>query len=254
MDIECCNVSKVINGRKIIDNISLSIPDGTVYGVIGPNGAGKTTMVRLMLNLYEMSEGTIRIGGVDVTSHKFAKVKSKIGVLLDSLGLYQDLNAWDNVEFFDRIYFPKSSDSDRHTRISHALELVDMQSHADEKITYFSRGMRQRLALARAFDIDPELLIMDEPTRGLDLEGQFAVRKFVEQMKEQGRTVVINSHNLGELQKVCDCFGFIRGGQLVEEGTYEELKAKYSGGSEVFDLEDVYKQINGLVGEKYECI
>lgn len=245
MEIVCERVIKKIQNCNIIDDVSLEVEEGTVFGLVGPNGAGKTTLVRLMLNLYNLSEGKIYINKVDTRSNDFSKIKPQIGVLLDSLGLYKNLTAWENIEFYDRIYFPKSTSQERKKRIQTVLESVELLDKCDEKITFFSRGMRQRLALARTFNSRPKLLILDEPSRGLDLDGQFAVRNFISSLKKEGTTVFINSHNMGELQKVCDKFGFIKKGRILESGTFEEMKKKYSGDKKSdFDLEHIYQEIN----------
>jgi len=247
MEIILDDVSKVINQHKIIDHISLKIKEGTVFGLIGPNGAGKTTLIRLMLNIYTPSEGNIHINKINTRSDEFQKIKPNIGVLLDSLGLYKAMTAWQNVEFYDRIYYKKSTKRERYDRIRHSLELVDLMDHADENINFFSRGMRQRLALARTFNSKPKLLILDEPSRGLDMEGQFAVRHFIESIKKEGTTVFINSHNLGELQKVCERFAFISKGRIMENGSFGELREKYEQQcQEEFSLEYVYKIVNGI--------
>lgn len=245
MEIVCEGVVKEIQNRKIVNNISLKVEKGTAFGLVGPNGAGKTTLVRLMLGLYNLSEGKIYINKVDTRSKEFGKIKPQIGVLLDSLGLYKDLTAWENIEFYDRIYFPRSTKQERIKRIQNSLELVDLIDKSNDKITFFSRGMRQRLALARTFNSKPKLLILDEPSRGLDLDGQFAVRNFIHILKNEGTTVFINSHNLGELQKTCDKFGFIKKGSIVDTGTFDELMNKYSGKENSnFDLESIYHEVN----------
>lgn len=251
MEIKCEGICKIINGKKIIDNINLVVHQGDVFGFIGPNGAGKTTLVRLMLNLYSLTEGKIYIQNVSVDSKEFIEVKKNIGVLLDNLGLYKDLTAWENIEFFDRIYFPDSKHSDRKKRIESSLKNVDLYNKRDEKIVFFSKGMRQRLALARAFNSKPKLLILDEPTTGLDIEGQFVIRETILKLQADGSTIFLNSHNLGELQKICTRFGFIKNGRLIEQGTLSEIKSNRiindnDYNDEKYDLEKIYKMISEL--------
>ncbi len=245
MGIVVDSVTKTINGVNILDNVSFSVDDGQIYGLVGPNGAGKTTMIRIMLNIYKQTNGKILIDGIDNNSPNFVGVKNKLGFLLDNLGLYNDLTAWDNVEFFDRIYFATSDKISRHERISQALRKVDMFNERDKKITFFSRGMRLRIALARCFVHSPKYLFLDEPSRGLDLEAIEILRNIILESKSNGATIFISSHDLGEMEKTCDAFGFISKGKLIENAKREDLFVKYA---DCFDgrrpnLEAIYKKL-----------
>lgn len=249
MEIRINNITKIINSVKIIDDVSLTVESGKVFGLIGPNGSGKTTIVRLMLNLYNLTEGEILIDHVKVDDKNFSETKKRISVVLDSLGLYKNLNTWDNIEFFDRIYYPRSTSAEREERISSSLKLVDLYERRQDNISFFSRGMRQRLALARAFNSNPSLLILDEPCRGLDLEGIMVVRDFIKELKQKGCTVFINSHNLSELQKVCDEYGFIRHGKILAAGKYKDIIQRYI--DKIYLLPDnVYTELSGRLDHK----
>lgn len=244
MEIIAKNVSKVINNQSILKKVDLHVKSGEIYGLIGPNGAGKSTFTRLLLGIYNLSSGSITIDGISVNSKNFINIKSKIGCVLDHLGLYKDLTAWENIEFFHRIYFPNATQKDRNKDILSVLDLVDLNHKKDEKITMFSKGQKQRLALARAFINNPKLLILDEPTVGLDVEGVFMVREYIENAKKCGTTVFLNSHNLSELQKICDKYGFIKNGVLLQEASFNSLINKYaSGDKDNADLEFIYKKI-----------
>ena len=239
------SLTKIINGKSILDNISLEVEDGQIFGLVGPNGAGKTTMIRIMLNIYAPTEGRILIEDTDNRSVDFFKIKHKIGFLLDNLGLYNDLTAWDNIEFFDRIYFSKSSRSSRYKRISRALQKVNMLEDSNKKITFFSRGMRLRVALARSFVHSPKYLFLDEPSRGLDLEAIQLMRDIILELKANGSTVFISSHDLGEMEKTCDAFGFISKGKLIETGERKYLFSKHKDcfDGQIPNLEAIYNKL-----------
>ncbi len=213
--------------------------------MIGPNGAGKTTFSRLIMNIYTPTSGEITIDGISTQDEKFKKMKPYISCVMDNLGLYKNLTVSENIEFFHRIYFPHASNKERKATIEKYLEFFDLQDKTNDKITFFSKGERQRLALARACINNPRLIILDEPTTGLDVQGTILVRHYLQQLKKQGTTVLINSHNLSELEKVCDYYGFISKGVLLEQGNFETLKGKYKDQfkDEDIDLEDIYKVI-----------
>lgn len=249
MEIIAKHVCKSIDGKDILKDINLHIKSGEIYGLIGPNGAGKSTFTRLLLNIYSLSSGTITVDGVNVNDNEFIKKKHEIGCVLDNLGLYKDLTAYENVEFFHRVYFPNSSSSNRKSDILSVLDLVDLKQRMHEKITMFSKGQKQRLALARAFINKPKLLILDEPTVGLDVEGIFMVRNYIKNAKQHGTTVFINSHNLTELEKVCDTYGFINEGQVIEQSNLNSLIEKYSSFTrDKIDLEFIYRKIFKVEG------
>ncbi|MBS4535129.1 ABC transporter ATP-binding protein [Clostridium sp. D2Q-14] len=223
MEILIDNVSKKIKNKIILQNIDIHVKENQVYGLIGPNGAGKTTLIRIILNLYQQTEGKVMVNGVNVNTNKFDKIRKDIGCLFDHLGLYKSLSAWENIEFFDRIYYPNSKRVERENRIKKVLEFVELINRKDDNIVFFSREMQQRLALARAIINKPKLLILDEPTRGLDLDIIFMLRKYIEMIKGNEVTVFICSHHLSQLEKICDVYGFIKEGELKKEGTFEEL-------------------------------
>ncbi|WP_025690431.1 ABC transporter ATP-binding protein [Paenibacillus zanthoxyli] len=227
MDIKICDVSKTLENRPILSNINFEIGNGQVVGLIGPNGAGKTTLVRLIMNLYKPTNGEIYVNKVNVRDKRFEEVKREIGFLFDHIGLFKELNAWENLEFFDRIYYPGSKSHERRERIGGLLKELGLYERKDSKITFFSRGMRQRLVLARSMLNNPKLIILDEPSRGLDLEGQLLLRDFLLKCKKNGSTVLLNSHDLSELQKVCSHLAFIKGGRIIRTGTYNEIREAY---------------------------
>ncbi|QOR36623.1 ABC transporter ATP-binding protein [Clostridium sp. 'deep sea'] len=243
MNIICKDISKVIKNKKIIKNISFNVNEGEIFGLVGPNGAGKTTLIRLILNLYNLSNGDIWVNGISVSSKSFLKLKSDISVLLDSLCLYKDLTAWENIEFFDRIYYNNSTMHDRKKRIQESLKKVGLLDNKNDKIIFFSKGMRQRLALARAFNANAKLLILDEPTIGLDVDGQLMIREQLLQLQKRKTTIIISSHNLNELQKICKRYAFIKDGKLKASGTLTEINNSILLDTNNTDLETIYKGI-----------
>lgn len=246
MEIIANKVCKKINKNFILNNITLKIENSSIYGLIGPNGAGKTTFARLLLNIYNATSGKITIDGVDVQSKGFEKIKPYISCVMDHLGLYKNLTAAENIEFFHRIYFPKSRSSERKKDIRAALELFGLLEKASDKINFFSKGELQRLALARASINNPKFLILDEPTNGLDVQGILLVRCYLQKMRKQGASILINSHNLSELEKICDYYGFISGGIMIEQGNFKKLKKIYPQNAENLSLEKIYMKIFGV--------
>lgn len=239
MNVKFENVSKKINNDMILKHVSFTISAGDIFVLIGPNGAGKTTLMRILLGLYEATEGNVSVNDISTNTKEYNAIKSKFGFLLDNLGLFKELNAWDNVELFDRIYFPDSKYENRKVRISSLLKKVELYQKRNENIKFFSRGMRQRLAIARAMINEPELIILDEPDRGLDVEGRLMLRELIQDSSKNGATVFICSHELNEVQKVCTKIGFLNKGELLCCGTTEEVSKRYK----TKDLEEIYKKI-----------
>lgn len=263
MEISISNVHKIINNKKILNDINLHVEKGSVFGLVGPNGAGKTTLVRLILNIYNVSSGEIIVNDVNNKDKEFEAIKKHIGFLLDNIGLFKDLSAWDNLEFFHRIYYPNSTANDRNERINNLFKKFDLYDNRHNRINFFSRGMKQRLALARSLINEPDLLILDEPSRGLDLEGQVLLRNFIKGNKEKNCTIFVNSHDLDELQKVCTHIAFIKDGKIVSTGRYDELRTKFSGNSYLLKSRNIVEvlkhvtdkdSINWIINNKDEVI
>ena len=194
-----------------VRHMDLEVLRGEVLGLLGPNGAGKTTTVRLLTALIEPTEGRASVDGLDVTEHAEA-VRAKVGILTETPGLYDKLSARANLDFFGRLYGLDAAT--RATRIEHYLRLFSLWERRDDVAGAFSKGMKQKLAIARALLHDPAVIFLDEPTAALDPEAAFVVREAIESLQRSGRTIVLATHNLDEADRLCDRIAFVRGGLL----------------------------------------
>ena len=214
-----------------VDGLDLEVPSGSIFGFLGPNGAGKTTTIRLLLGLVEPSEGTAEVLGRDVLSDSQG-IRERVGVLLENDGLYDRLTARQNLDFFARV--ARLDSNQRESRIRRLLEEIGLWERRDDPVADFSRGMKQKLALARAFINRPELLFLDEPTAGLDPPTAVALRReLVSLARERGVTVFLTTHNLLEAERVCDRVAVIRQGRLLAEGPPESIR---SGGERSLEV------------------
>ena len=193
-----------------IRNMDLEVLRGEVVGLLGPNGAGKTTTVRLLTALIEPSEGRAWVDGLDVTERPEA-VRARVGILTETPGLYDKLSATANLDFFGRLYGRSAT---RAARIERYLRLFSLWERRDDVAGTFSKGMKQKLAIARALLHEPAVVFLDEPTAALDPEAAYIVREAIEAMRRSGRTIVLATHNLDEADRLCDRVAFVRGGLL----------------------------------------
>lgn len=194
-----------------IRGIDLSVDRGEVLGLLGPNGAGKTTTVRMLTALIEPSEGTASVEGFDVRDRP-DDVRARIGILTETPGLYDKLSARANLDFFGRLYGLDAAA--RAAGIERYLRLFSLWDRRDDSAGTFSKGMKQKLAIARALLHDPAVVFLDEPTAALDPEAAFVVREAIEGLRRAGRTIVLATHNLDEADRLCDRVAFVRGGLL----------------------------------------
>ncbi len=197
--------------RWAVRGIDLAVRRGEVLGLLGPNGAGKTTTVRLLTALIEPSEGTAVVDGFDVREQADG-VRARVGILTETPGLYDKLSATANLDFFGRLY--ELDATVRAERVDHYLRLFGLWDRRDDIAGTFSKGMKQKLAIARALLHDPAVVFLDEPTAALDPEAAFIVRDAIETLRKAGRTIVLATHNLDEADRLCDRIGFVRGGLL----------------------------------------
>ena len=218
------NLTRDFKTVRAVDNLSLKIPKGIVFGFLGPNGAGKTTTIRLLLGLLEPSAGNAEVLGFNTCSHA-DNIRERTGALLEHTGLYERLSAEDNLEFFGRIY--KLPTRERKARIRELLTHFDLWERRKERVGTWSRGMKQKLSVARAILHRPSLLFLDEPTAGLDPIAAAALREDLANLvSDEGITVFLTTHNLTEAEKLCSRVGVINQGKLVTVGHPDELRSQ----------------------------
>ncbi|WP_307342841.1 ABC transporter ATP-binding protein [Caldalkalibacillus uzonensis] len=210
------HVSKIIGSKTIIEDISLDIYPGEVFGLLGPNGAGKTTTMRMMVGLMSMSKGNILIQGHSIRDH-FEQAIAHVGAIIEQPQLYNYLTGYENL-----IHFARMAEHVTDDRIEEIVELVGLADRIDDKVKTYSLGMRQRLGLAQALLHSPSLLILDEPTNGLDPAGIREIRNYLRRLaQEEGVSVVVSSHLLAEMQLMCDRIAIIDKGKLLDVQSVE---------------------------------
>jgi ABC-2 type transport system ATP-binding protein len=226
--IETKGLTKRFGGLTAVDNLTLNVDAGEVFGFLGPNGAGKTTTVRMLCCLISKTSGEARIGDYDIgRSEDTLKIRKLIGLVPDNVGLYDDLSAYDNLDFYGKLY--GCTETQRKENIQRFLTMLGLWGKRDAMAGTFSKGMKQKLAIARALIHEPELLFMDEPTANLDPESAKTVRDFILELKKEKRTIFLNTHNLDEAQRICDRIGILSM-KLLATGTPQELERALSSG------------------------
>jgi ABC-2 type transport system ATP-binding protein len=213
-----------------LEDLSLEIPQGAIFGLIGPNGAGKTTLLRILGALIPPTTGQVWFGNEEVTQSP-TTVQRKVGYMPDFFGVYPDLTSEEYLEFYAGIH--GISRHKRSSVVSDLLELVDLTSKRDALVETLSRGMQQRLCLARALIHDPDVLLLDEPASGLDPRARVEFRELLRTLQGMGKTVVISSHILLELAEMCSDIAIIRAGQLVMAGSVEQVTHSLGGGNQI---------------------
>lgn len=209
-----------------VEHLTLQIPHGIVFGFLGPNGAGKTTTIRLLLGLLVPTGGSASVLGFDVTRNA-DEIRARTGALLEHHGLYERLSAEDNLDFYGRIYHIPAVQ--RRARIKELLEHMDLWERRKDLVGTWSRGMKQKLAVARTLIANPPLIFLDEPTAGLDPEASAGLRDdLINLAAREGVTIFLNTHNLAEAEKLCQHVGVIRGGRLLAINTVDELRQSIS--------------------------
>jgi ABC-2 type transport system ATP-binding protein len=216
--IQTVGLSKSFGSRLAVDAVNLTVPRGVVYGLLGHNGAGKTTLIRILLGLTHTSGGAVRLLGQPMPERR-AEALARVGALVEEPKFHPHLTGRQNLRIVADVRGPEA-----RARIGPALERVGLSNRADDRVNSYSLGMRQRLGVARSLLADPELLILDEPSNGLDPSGIVEFRQLVRSFAEdEGRTVFLSSHQLSEVEKVCDSAAIIDRGRILEEGAIDEL-------------------------------
>ena len=224
--IQTDQLTRSFGDLKAVDRLTLEIPRGTVFGFLGPNGSGKTTTIRLLLGLLDADEGSAQVLGFD-TKKQPDEVRVRSGALLEHHGLYERLSAAENLDYYGRIWH--MSKADREKRIRELLEPVDLYDRRGDPIGRWSRGMKQKLAVARTLMHRPELIFLDEPTAGLDPVASSTLRDDLATLvAQEGVTIFLTTHNLAEAEKLCDQVGVINRGRLLAVGSPSDLRSKTS--------------------------
>ena len=210
-------------GRGIID-LDLHVPKGRIFGYIGPNGSGKTTTIRLLCGLLQPTSGQAFINDIEVTPHNSRRIKEMIGYLPDTFGVYEQMSVWEYLDFFCAAFRipPKT----REKVVSDVLKLTDASHMLDYQVASLSRGMHQRIGLARTLLHDPDVLILDEPAGGLDPYARVEMRQTIQRLRDLGKTILLSSHILPELASVCDLVGILEQARLVACGSVSEITEK----------------------------
>lgn len=220
-------LTKQFDRHIAVNDLELQVDRGEVYGLIGPNGAGKTTLIRMLAAAEEPTTGEIYINGQRLLrDDSNPRLKQCLGYLPDDFPLYDDLNVWDYLDYFARLYHLKQPK--RRRRLNEVLELVDLTSKRDSQISTLSRGMKQRLSLARTIIHEPVLLLLDEPVSGLDPRARMHFREIIKALQEVGMTILISSHVLSDLAELCTSVGIMELGFLVESCSLKELYKRLS--------------------------
>ncbi|AFY72370.1 ABC-type multidrug transport system, ATPase component [Synechococcus sp. PCC 7502] len=217
-------VYKHYNQVPVVNNLSLQILQGEMFGLLGANGAGKSTTIRMLTTLTRPSQGRISLGGLDVIKQS-QQVKSQIGVVLQQISVDLDLTLWENMEYHGRLHH--LPEKERRDSIQRCLDYVDLNDRSQVLVRTLSGGMKRRLQIARALLHQPQILFLDEPTVGLDPQTRRRLWEIIKDLKEQGMTILLTTHYMEEAEFLCDRIGIMNNGSLIEIGTPAELRQKY---------------------------
>jgi ABC-2 type transport system ATP-binding protein len=216
--VQIRSLTKTIGNKTIVDNLSFDIPKGEVFGFLGPNGAGKTTTIRMIVGLISRTRGEVFVNGID-TAKNFREAMAHIGVIVENPEMYKYLTGYQNLK-----HFAKMSENVTNQRIDEVVKQVGLENRIHEKVKTYSLGMRQRLGLAQALLRNPSVLILDEPTNGLDPAGIRELRDYLRSLaKVEGIAVVVSSHLLSEMELMCDRVAVIQAGKLISVKTIQEM-------------------------------
>ncbi len=235
--IEVNNLTRNYDGLRAVDGISFSVEPGEIFGFLGPNGAGKTTTIRMLTGQLRPTSGTAKVAGYDIVRER-QQLKPRIGVVFESQNLYERMSGRDNLAFFARLYRV------REARVEAVLAQLGLTERSRDKVQKYSNGMRQRLLIARALLHEPEVLFLDEPTRGLDAHIARDIRSLVAGLARNGMTVLLTTHYMEEADQLSQRVAFLDRGRIVAQDTPARLKAVH-GRDEKTTLEDIFIQLTG---------
>jgi ABC-2 type transport system ATP-binding protein len=228
--IETRELNKRFGKFEAVKSLSLQVPAGSIYGFVGPNGAGKTTTMRMLTTLTRPTSGQAKVAGYNVIDEP-RQVRRAIGYMPDEFGVYDDMRAWEYLDFFAACY--DIPEANRKKLIDDLLELVDLSHRRDDMVDKLSRGMKQRLSLARTLAHDPQILILDEPASGLDPRARVEIRELLVELAKMGKTIFFSSHILADVAEICTHIGIIEAGQVVAQGSMEEMRAQLNPHREI---------------------
>jgi sodium transport system ATP-binding protein len=239
--IETRGLTKIFRDKKggairAVDNVSLVCRPGQIYGLLGANGAGKTTTWRVLATILEPSGGTATVAGHDVVQQP-QKVRASLGFLSTATALYPRLTAQEMVEYFGRLNGLEEAVLKK--RLDEIFERLDMNGFRDRRCDKLSTGMKQKTSIARTLIHDPQVMIFDEPTLGLDIMTARTIIEFIRECRQRGKTVIVSTHVMSEVEKLCDTIGIIQAGKLLEEGSLSELRERFQEN----DLEEIFMRV-----------
>lgn len=241
--IEVINLTKQFKEVKAVDNLSFNINEGEIVGLLGENGAGKTTTLRIISTMIKCTSGTVKVSGFDINKEP-SKVRNEIGILFGGeVGLYDRLTARENIKYFAELNGMTKEAADKS--IEDLSDRLEMKEYLDRRVGKFSRGMKQKVAIARSIVHEPKVVLLDEPTAGLDVTSSRLIHDFIKHCKKENKAIVFSSHSMQEVEKLCDRIIIIHKGKMLEQGTISELKQKYNNN----DMEEIFMS---LVGDKHE--
>jgi ABC-2 type transport system ATP-binding protein len=243
--IEVKNLTKKFGEATAVDDLSFAVAEGEVFGLLGPNGAGKTTTIRMLCCLISKTSGEARVAGYQIGNNADSlAIRKMIGLVPGNIGLYEELSAYENLDYYGKLY--ECPESDRKEKIEHYLKMMDLWEKRDLPVSDFSKGMTQKVAIARALIHDPRLLFFDEPTANLDPESARVVRDIILQLKKDGKTIFINTHNLDEAQRICDRIGILKT-KLLTVNTPAQLEKTVWGNKTVIEVDQITDPILAAV-------
>jgi sodium transport system ATP-binding protein len=239
--IETRGLTKIFRDKKrgairAVDNVSLVCRPGQIYGLLGANGAGKTTTLRVLATILEPSGGTATVAGHDVVEQP-QKVRASLGFLSTATALYPRLTAQEMVEYFGRLNGLEEAVLKK--RLDEIFERLDMNGFRDRRCDKLSTGMKQKTSIARTLIHDPQVMIFDEPTLGLDIMTARTIIEFIRECRQRGKTVIFSTHVMSEVEKLCDTIGIIQAGKLLQEGSLGELRERFQEN----DLEEIFMRV-----------
>ena len=244
--LEVKNLTKTYSNKNVVNNVTFSIFPGQIFGFVGPNGAGKSTTIRMITGLTPITNGSVRICGYNIETN-FKRAISNVGAVVETPQLYPYLSGLDNLKLYADFYNKKAKD-----RINQIVKLVGMENRIKDKVSTYSLGMKQRLGIAQALLNKPQLLILDEPTNGLDPNGIVEIRNILRVLAEkENMAIIISSHNLAELELMCDVIGLINNGRLIEYRTMEDINKMVENKQKVQFICNYPNYAAMLIKEKY---